>query len=201
MARVRHTAKAREGEGSPSNHEDRPASPEAAEVAVASSSTSSNSESSKISVLDGSASSREIGSSKFTSNSDESSDSDSGGDVEIMLSDTDAKKCTVDIEESEIGEGIDAVATKESGENLAGVNAGPQDFVKPRTCFMGRSLMTQSDLDALVSEGCFEPDSCRLPGKETTSKPRKNESIAFHDFCTAGLRLSVSKRFADILAV
>jgi hypothetical protein len=44
---------------------------------------------------------------------------------------------------------------------------------------MGRSLMTQADLDALWLEGCFEPGVCRLPGRETTSKPRNNESIVF----------------------
>jgi hypothetical protein len=60
--------------------------------------------------------------------------------------------------------------------------------------------MTQADLDALRLEGCFEPGICRLPGKETTPKPRKNESVVFRDFFTAGLRLPVSKRFADILA-
>jgi hypothetical protein len=60
--------------------------------------------------------------------------------------------------------------------------------------------MTQSDLDALRLEGCFEPGSCWLPGKETTLKPRKNESVMFCDFFTVGLRLPVSKRFAEILA-
>jgi hypothetical protein len=60
--------------------------------------------------------------------------------------------------------------------------------------------MTQVDLDALQLEGCFEPRICRLPGKETTPKPQKNESVVFRDFFTAGLCLSVSKRFAEILA-
>jgi hypothetical protein len=65
---------------------------------------------------------------------------------------------------------------------------------------MGRSLMTQADLDALRLEGCFEPGVCCLPGRETTPKPRKNESVVFQDFFTARLRLPVSKRFAEILA-
>jgi hypothetical protein len=60
--------------------------------------------------------------------------------------------------------------------------------------------MTQADLDALRLEGCFEPGVCRLPGRETTPKPRKNESVVFWDFFTAGLRLPVSKKFADVLA-
>jgi hypothetical protein len=60
--------------------------------------------------------------------------------------------------------------------------------------------MTQADLDVLRLEGCFELRICRLPGKETTPKPRKNESVVFRDFFTAGLRLPVSKKFADILA-
>jgi hypothetical protein len=68
-----------EGEGYPSNREDRPASPEVAEAVVASSSAASGSESGKISGLDWSASSRGSGSISSTSNSDESNDSDSGG--------------------------------------------------------------------------------------------------------------------------
>jgi hypothetical protein len=60
--------------------------------------------------------------------------------------------------------------------------------------------MTQADLDALRLEGCFEPEICHLPGKETTPKPRKNESVVFRDFFTAGHRLPVSIRFVDILA-
>jgi hypothetical protein len=40
MAHIRHTTKAMEGDGSPSNHEDRPASPVVAEVAATSSSSS-----------------------------------------------------------------------------------------------------------------------------------------------------------------
>jgi hypothetical protein len=117
-----------------------------------------------------------------------------------MLSDTDATKRVADIEEGEIGERSGAAATKESRENLVGMNAGLQDLVKPSTCFMGRSLMTQPYSDALRSEGWFEPGSCRLSGRKTTLKPRKNESVVFRNFFTAGLRLPVSKRFADILA-
>jgi hypothetical protein len=103
MARVWHTAKSMEGEGSPSNREDRPASPEVALAAAASSSTASSSESGKISSLDWSASSRESSSTSSTSNSDESSDSDRGGYVEIMLSDTNTKHRDADVEEGEIG--------------------------------------------------------------------------------------------------
>jgi hypothetical protein len=63
MARVRHTVKAMEGDGSPSNQEERPASPVVADVAAASSSSSSSSEFGKISRLDGSARSHESNSS------------------------------------------------------------------------------------------------------------------------------------------
>jgi hypothetical protein len=110
MACVRHTDKVMEGEGSPSNREDRPASPKVAEAAAASSSAASSLESSKISGLDGSASSSESGSSSSTSSSDENNHSGSGGYVEIMLSDTDAKNRAADVEEGEIGEGSDAAA-------------------------------------------------------------------------------------------
>jgi hypothetical protein len=112
-----------------------------------------------------------------------------------MLSDTDAGKRDADVEEGEIGE--DADATVEEAAEGSGEKA---DLAKARTCFIGRSLMTQADLDALHLEGCFEPRICWLPGKETTPKPRKNESVVFRDFFTAGLRLPVSKKFADILA-
>jgi hypothetical protein len=120
-----------------------------------------------------------------------------------MLSDTDAGKRDADVEEGEIGEDADAAieeAAEGSGENLAGVKVDLRDLVKARTCFIGRSLMTQADLDALQLEGCFEPGICRLPGKETTPKPQKNESVVFYDFFTVGLHLPVSKRFANILA-
>jgi hypothetical protein len=108
-----------------------------------------------------------------------------------MPSDTDAGNRDADVEEGEIGEDADAAAER-SGEKA--------DLAKARTCFIGRSLMTQADLDALCLEGCFEPGICQLPGKETTPKPRKNESVVFRDFFTAGLQLPVSKKFADILA-
>jgi hypothetical protein len=120
-----------------------------------------------------------------------------------MLSDTDAGKRDVDVEEGEIGEDADAAieeAAEGSGENLTGVKDDLRDLAKARTYFIGRSLMTQADLDAVRLEGCFEHGICRLPRKETTPKPRKNESVVFRDFFTAGLRLPVSKRFADILA-
>jgi hypothetical protein len=120
-----------------------------------------------------------------------------------MLSDTDAGKHDADVEEGEIGEDADATveeAAEGSRENLTGVKADLRDLAKAQTCYIGRSLMTQADLDALRLEGCFEPGTCRLPGKETTPKSRKNESVVFRDFFTAGLRLPVSKKFTDILA-
>jgi hypothetical protein len=107
-----------------------------------------------------------------------------------MLSDIDAGKRAVDVEEGEIGEDADAAveeAAEGFEENLVGVKADLRDLEKARTCYIGRSLMTQADLDALRLEGCFEPGTCRLPGKETTPKPRKNESVVFRDFFTAGL--------------
>jgi hypothetical protein len=115
------------------------------------------------------------------------------------LSDTDAKKANARVEEGEIAQGSGAAAVEKSGENLTNVNASPDDLVKPNTCFMGRSLMMEADLDILVLEGCFSTSDCRPPGRETTPKPRKNESVVFHDFFTVGLRLPVSKRFDEIL--
>jgi hypothetical protein len=189
-----------EGEGSPSNQKDRPASPLTADGTAASSSSSSSLESGNIFGLAGSASSRESGNSMSTLNSDTSSDSDSGGDVEIMLSDTNSKKRDAGVEEGEIGEGSGATAAEESGEYLANMNANPRELVKPSTCFIGRSLMTQADLDDMVSEGYFPPGSCRPRGRETTPNPKKNESVVFRDFFTMGFRLPMSKRFAKILA-
>jgi hypothetical protein len=179
-----------EDEGSSSNR-GKQAAPEVTEAAATSSTSTSSSESGKISGLDWSASSRESGSTSSSSSSDENSGS-GGSYVEIMPSDTDVgKRVLVDVEEGEIGVETD-VAVEESEGNPAGAKA--------RTCYIGRSLMTQADLDALRLEGCFEPGVCRLPGRETTPKPRKNESVVFRDFFTAGLRLPVSKKFADILA-
>jgi hypothetical protein len=191
-----------EDEGSSSNHGER-AAPSEATGAIATSSTSSSSlEFGKISDLVWSASSRKSGNTSSTSSSDESKTSGGGSYVEIMLSDTDAGKRDADVE-GKIGEDADAAieeAAEGSGENLTGVKGDLRDLVKARTCFIGRSLMTQADLDALRLEGFFEPGICRLPRKETTPKPRKNESVVFRDFFTAGLRLPVSKKFACVLA-
>jgi hypothetical protein len=192
-----------EDEGSSSNR-GKQAAPEATEAITTSSTSSSSPESGKISGLDWSSCSRESGSTSSTSSSDENRSSSGGSYVEIILSDTDAgKRAIINVEEGEIGEDADAAvegAAEGSEENLAGVKADLRDLAKARTCYIGRSLMTQADLDALRLEGCFDPGICRLPGKETTPKPRKNESVVFQDFFTAGLRLPVSKKFADILA-
>jgi hypothetical protein len=141
-----------EGEGSSSNREEQ-AAPLGATEAIATFSTStSSSESGKISVLDWSTISRETGSTSSTSSSDESKGSGNGSYVEIMLSDTNVEKRGADVEEGEIGEEGDATAeevAEGSRENLAGVKADLQDLVKARTCFIGRSLMTQANLDAM----------------------------------------------------
>jgi hypothetical protein len=96
------------------------------------SSSSSSSEYGKISGLDWSASSRESGITLSTSSSDESNDSGSGGYVEIMLSDIDAKKCAADLEEGKIGEESDAAGAAESEESLIGVKVDLQNLVKQK---------------------------------------------------------------------
>jgi hypothetical protein len=73
-----------------------------------------------------------------------------------MLSDTDVERRATNLEEGEIAERSDATGAEESEESLTGVKADLQDLVKQKTCFMGRSLMTQADLDALRLDGCFE---------------------------------------------
>jgi hypothetical protein len=117
-----------EGEGSPSNHEEHPASTEVAEPPAASSSSLSSSKSGKISGLDGFASSRESNNSSSNYDSDECSDSTSGGDVEITLSDVDVDKTDASVEEGEIASRGGVAAEGESGENLAGVEATPPSF-------------------------------------------------------------------------
>jgi hypothetical protein len=109
-----------------------------------------------------------------------------------MLSDADVGKRDADVEEGEIGEDADA-AVEEAAEG-SGEKTDFCDLAKARTCYIGRSLMTQADLDVLRLDGCFEPGTCRLPGKETTPKPRKNESVVFRDFFSSGLRLPVGKQ-------
>jgi hypothetical protein len=188
-----------EGEGSLWNREVQAAPLKVAEATAVSSSSSSSLESGMVSGIDWSASSRESDNNSSTSSSDESNDSGSGRYVEIMLSDTYAKRRVIDVE-GEIGEESDVAGAEESEQCLTGVKADPQDLVKQKTCFMGRSLMTQADLDAFRLEGCFEPRVCHLPRRETTPKPRKNDSVVFQDFFTAGLRLPVSRRFSEILA-
>jgi hypothetical protein len=170
-----------EDEGS-SNREVQAPPPEAAEAAAASSSSSSSSESGKIFVLDWSANSRESGSTSSSSSRDESNDSGSGGYLEIMLSDTNVKKCAANVEDGEIGEESDATDAAESEESLTGVKADLQDLVKQKTCYMGRSLMTQTELDALQLEGCFEPGICRFLARKPHLNPGRMKVLCFEIF-------------------
>jgi hypothetical protein len=126
-----------EGEELPSNREAQAAPLEVAEAAAASTSSSSSSKSGKISGLDWSTSSRESGSTPSTSSSDESNDSGTGGYVEIMLSNTDAEKRAINMEEGEIGEESDAAGAEESEESLTGVKADLQDLVKQKNLLYG----------------------------------------------------------------
>jgi hypothetical protein len=90
------------------------------------------------------------------------------------------------MEEGEIGEESDAAGAEESEESLTGVKADLQDLVKQKTCFMGRSLMTQADLDAQRLEGCFEPGVCRLPGKKPHQNPERMKVSCFGTFSRRG---------------
>jgi hypothetical protein len=125
---------------------------------------------------------------------------DSRSDVKITLSDADAGKTNTSIKEGEIATNGGATADTESRENLANVDAYPNELVKSSTCFLGWSLMTQAELDGMVSDGYFSCGDCRLPSREMTSKPKPNESVVFHNFFTASLRFPVLKRFVEILA-
>jgi hypothetical protein len=127
-------------------------------------------------------STRESGSTSSTSSSDESSSTGGGSYVEIMLSDTDAGKRDADVEECEIGEDADAAveeASEGSGENLTGVKADLRDLAKARTCYIGRSLMTQADLDALRLEGCFEPGIVGYLGRRPHRSPGRMRAWSF----------------------
>jgi hypothetical protein len=88
-----------------------------------------------------------------------------------MLSDTDAEKRDADVEEGEIGEDADA-AVEEVAEGSE-EKTDLRDLAKAQTCYIGRSLMTQADLDALRLDGCFEPGTCRLPGKDHVEAPKE----------------------------
>jgi hypothetical protein len=83
--------------------------------------------------LDGSASSRESGNPSSTSNSIESNDSNSGDDVKITLSNADVEKTDAGVEEGEIITGGRVYANANARENLANVDACPNELVKPST--------------------------------------------------------------------
>jgi hypothetical protein len=159
-------------------------------------SSSSSLVSGKISILDGSASSQGSGSSSSNSTSDDTNSSGSdSSENEITLGDADAGKNDVSVEEGKIITSGNVASGDDPGENLDDVDVNPTDLVvvKPSNCFMGQSLMTQAELDSLVSEGCFIVDACR-------PAPKLGESVVCRIFFTAGLRLPVSKRFVEILA-
>jgi hypothetical protein len=78
------------------------------------------------------------------------------------------------VEEGEIGEDADA-AVEEAAEG----SREKADLAKAQTCYIGRSLMTQADLDALRLEGCFEPETCRLPGRKPRRSPEKMRVWSF----------------------
>lgn len=134
-----------------------------------------------------------------TSSSDSNSSSDSS-EVEITLNDVDECK-NAGSNEGEVHSGDAAEDAEESGENLENVEVNPNELVggKLGTCFKVRSLMTQANLDTLVSDGCFRATDCRPLGEETTPIPEPNESVVFRDFFTARLRLPVSDKFSPIL--
>jgi hypothetical protein len=56
---------------------------------------------------------------------------------------------------------VSRLSRDNTGENLDNVDANPSDLVgaKPNTCLWVRSIMTQAELDSLVSEGCFSADA------------------------------------------
>jgi hypothetical protein len=197
MAHVRHTTLVVENEGLSSNPEARYPPPAGIDTEVSSSSIL---DSGKISELDGSATSRGSDNSSSNSTRDYTSSSDhDSSEREMKLSDVDAGRTDDGVEGEIISSGT-VDAKENSGENLENVEANPNELVgaKPSTCFMGQSLMTQTELDSLVSKGCFSAVACRPSGKETTPESKPNECMVFHDFFTIRLRLTTSKRFTGL---
>jgi hypothetical protein len=92
----------------------------------------------------------------------------------MTLSDVDVGRTDTGIE-GEINSSGTVDSKENSGENLKNVDANPNKLVgaKPSTCFMGRSAMTHTELDSLVSEGCLSVDAGRPPTKETTPESKR----------------------------
>jgi hypothetical protein len=78
------------------------------------------------------------------------------------------------VEEGEIGEDADAAV-----EEAAGGSGEKADLAKARTCYIGQSLMTQADLDALRLEGCFEPGPVGYLGRKPRRSPEKMRVWSF----------------------
>jgi hypothetical protein len=71
---------------------------------------------------------------------------------------------------------------------------------KPSYIDIGRSTLKEKDLQSLRSLGCFSSKvTVRLPGEETTPKPRKDEVVVYRSFFKAGLRLPMYKMIAKVM--
>jgi hypothetical protein len=112
-----------------------------------------------------------------------------------MLCDIDAKNRAADVEEGEIGEDSDAAGAEESEESLTGGKADPQDLVEQKTCFMGRSLMTQADLDALWLKVVSSLESAGYPGKRPRRNPERMKALCSRIFSRWGFNCQCLRGF------
>jgi hypothetical protein len=71
---------------------------------------------------------------------------------------------------------------------------------KPSYIEIGRSTLKERDLQTMKRLGYFSNAiNVRLPGEETTPKPRKDKVVVYRSFFKVGLRLPMYKMIAKVL--
>ena len=81
----------------------------------------------------------------------------------------------------------------EEGETVGPVPAAVrgQPDLTPVTYCLGRSRVTEAELDKCVERGILKPSLCslcRAPGREEVPHPEPYEAVVFRNFFEAGLR-------------
>jgi hypothetical protein len=107
-----------------------------------------------------------------------------------------------DEEDTEID--IELVEDEEEGETAGSVPASAkgQLDLEPATYRLGRSKVTEAELDRYLAEGLIHPAMrahCRAPGSEEVPRPKPYEAVVFRDFFKAGLRFPHEDFVGEVL--
>ena len=87
-----------------------------------------------------------------------------------------------------------------TGPVLAAVRGKPD--LSPFTYLLGRSRVTEEELDEYVERGILKPllhGLCRALGREEIPHPEPYEAVVFRDFFEAGLRFPCEDFVGEVL--